>query len=331
MAEAQKGGEQSMDDILASIRKIISDEPTPNQDSANEADSGTERGDLRSAGDGVSGGSAPSSRGDDLSDILEPSGGRPDSHGHAHGDSSWPFNGGGEGSAAGEAEKPASSLKSKLASLDIAENSASRLNTGDGQLVNAQSASELELPGRTVNVETGAPAPASERSTVPEPGVQVSDPVIASTAPDLGVAKEVPLNEAVGGGASVSAAESKAPSAVQEVPSMKVQSDPQPVGKVVEPEPQADAEGAIAGEIGGNGTSNVPVGGSTEGMAIDSEANSKANGHAQAGEPTLETVVSAALQPMLKEWLDANLPRLVDERLKAEIERAVRDGQLKGQ
>lgn len=39
---------------------------------------------------------------------------------------------------------------------------------------------------------------------------------------------------------------------------------------------------------------------------------------------TLEGVVRAMLRPMLKEWLDANLPGIVDEKVQAEIDRVAR-------
>ncbi len=39
---------------------------------------------------------------------------------------------------------------------------------------------------------------------------------------------------------------------------------------------------------------------------------------------TLEGVVRAMLRPMLKEWLDANLPGIVDEKVQAEIDRVSR-------
>ena len=39
---------------------------------------------------------------------------------------------------------------------------------------------------------------------------------------------------------------------------------------------------------------------------------------------TLEGVVRALLRPMLKEWLDANLPPIVDEKVQAEIDRVAR-------
>jgi cell pole-organizing protein PopZ len=41
-------------------------------------------------------------------------------------------------------------------------------------------------------------------------------------------------------------------------------------------------------------------------------------------EPTLEDVVCETLRPMLKSWLDENLPSLVERMVEAEIERVTR-------
>ena len=41
-------------------------------------------------------------------------------------------------------------------------------------------------------------------------------------------------------------------------------------------------------------------------------------------EPTLENVVRETLRPMLKSWLDENLPRVVEQMVQAEIERITR-------
>jgi cell pole-organizing protein PopZ len=41
------------------------------------------------------------------------------------------------------------------------------------------------------------------------------------------------------------------------------------------------------------------------------------------GGPTLEDIVRAELRPLLKEWLDSNLPPLVERLVRAEIERVV--------
>jgi cell pole-organizing protein PopZ len=42
-----------------------------------------------------------------------------------------------------------------------------------------------------------------------------------------------------------------------------------------------------------------------------------------AGGPTLEEMVREELRPLLKEWLDANLPALVERVVRSEIERVV--------
>ena len=44
------------------------------------------------------------------------------------------------------------------------------------------------------------------------------------------------------------------------------------------------------------------------------------------GGPTLEDIVRAELRPLLKEWLDGNLPPLVERLVRAEIERVIGRG-----
>ena len=39
---------------------------------------------------------------------------------------------------------------------------------------------------------------------------------------------------------------------------------------------------------------------------------------------TLEDIVVAMLQPMIKEWLDANLPAIVEEKVEQEVQRVSR-------
>jgi cell pole-organizing protein PopZ len=47
------------------------------------------------------------------------------------------------------------------------------------------------------------------------------------------------------------------------------------------------------------------------------------NVHVHSGGPTIEDIVREELRPMLKAWLDANLPSLVEHLVGAEIERLV--------
>ncbi len=45
--------------------------------------------------------------------------------------------------------------------------------------------------------------------------------------------------------------------------------------------------------------------------------------HVYSGGPTLEDIVRAELRPLLKQWLDAYLPDLVERQVRAEIQRVV--------
>jgi cell pole-organizing protein PopZ len=43
----------------------------------------------------------------------------------------------------------------------------------------------------------------------------------------------------------------------------------------------------------------------------------------RSGGPTIEDIVREEIRPLLKEWLNANLPLLVERLVRAEIERVV--------
>lgn len=86
-----------------------------------------------------------------------------------------------------------------------------------------------------------------------------------------------------------------------------------------EPEPVVDfdaVEGEVADGIMSDGAAAAAMG-SFHTLA-DSIRISEEEGR------TLEGVVRALLRPMLKEWLDANLPSIVDEKVQAEIDRVAR-------
>ena len=42
------------------------------------------------------------------------------------------------------------------------------------------------------------------------------------------------------------------------------------------------------------------------------------------GDNTIEGLVRELLKPMIKEWLDANLPAIVEEKVEAEVQRIAR-------
>lgn len=87
-----------------------------------------------------------------------------------------------------------------------------------------------------------------------------------------------------------------------------------------EPEPEIDFDALEGGEEEGGIMGEQPAAaamGSFHTLA-DQIRISEEEGR------TLEGVVRAMLRPMLKEWLDANLPGIVDEKVQAEIDRVSR-------
>ena len=50
---------------------------------------------------------------------------------------------------------------------------------------------------------------------------------------------------------------------------------------------------------------------------------SERNAQIHRGGPTIEDLVREEIRPLLKQWLDANLPPLVERLVRAEIERVV--------
>ncbi len=62
----------------------------------------------------------------------------------------------------------------------------------------------------------------------------------------------------------------------------------------------------------------------TTAAAVDSAFNALANTVLGQNARTLEDLVKEMLRPMLKSWLDDNLPSLVERIVRAEIERVSR-------
>jgi cell pole-organizing protein PopZ len=59
--------------------------------------------------------------------------------------------------------------------------------------------------------------------------------------------------------------------------------------------------------------------------AVDAALNTLAEAVQVRNGPSLEEVVTELLRPMLKSWLDENLPGLVERLVRAEIERVTRN------
>jgi cell pole-organizing protein PopZ len=86
-----------------------------------------------------------------------------------------------------------------------------------------------------------------------------------------------------------------------------------------EQEPSSAAEGPLAAYFG-----ERPLISNSTTAAVDSAFNSLAQTVLVQNARTLEDLVREMLRPMLKTWLDDNLPGLVERLVRAEIERVSR-------
>jgi cell pole-organizing protein PopZ len=94
--------------------------------------------------------------------------------------------------------------------------------------------------------------------------------------------------------------------------------EPEPMPTPVPPTPQPEmpiaATGLVAPEAAAAAASSV---GSLVRTLTDRGM------HVRSGGPTVEDIVREELRPLLKGWLDANLPPLVERLVRAEIERVL--------
>ena len=83
-----------------------------------------------------------------------------------------------------------------------------------------------------------------------------------------------------------------------------------------------------AGEMTSTSTSRVAEAGllSRDATAAIGSAFNTLTETVKQHQPSLEDVVRETLRPMLKAWLDENLPRVVERMVQAEIERVTRGG-----
>jgi len=105
--------------------------------------------------------------------------------------------------------------------------------------------------------------------------------------------------------------------AMSEPPALQPQAAPQPATPpvtVVGPAPGPD-DALVAPEAAAAAASSV--------SALMRTLASERNAAVYRGGPTIEDLVREEIRPLLKQWLDANLPPLVERLVRAEIERVV--------
>ena len=152
---------------------------------------------------------------------------------------------------------------------------------------------------RILSEDEAAPAaPADEDVLVLEPSMMRSDLPAPAPAP-------APVAE--------SAAADPPPVASGPPPSAPSPSMPEPPDEG-EPLPPSGA-GLVAPETAAAAAASVA--GLVRTLASDRALQVRAGG------PTIEDLVRQMLRPLLKDWLDANLPALVERQVRAEIERVV--------
>ena len=90
------------------------------------------------------------------------------------------------------------------------------------------------------------------------------------------------------------------------------------------PEPEPEPPHAAAAAVPRRRLSAAPLMSAATGAAVDAAFNALAQTVLVQNARTLEDLVKEMLRPMLKAWLDDNLPNMVERLVRAEIERVSR-------
>ncbi|HEX8166884.1 MAG TPA: DUF2497 domain-containing protein [Beijerinckiaceae bacterium] len=167
--------------------------------------------------------------------------------------------------------------------------------------------------GKTAPAPNPAPAPAPPPAA-PEPGPVEEDVLeLAEVARPVRLARPLPIDEEPPEVDFREIEDEPEPAAVEEFRLRTPEPPPLPfMGPPPRPEPRPDLDEALLSQ-----TSHAAVG-----QAFNMLAHTVLSSNAR----TLEDLVREMLRPMLKNWLDDNLPTLVERLVRAEIERVARGG-----
>ncbi|WP_109260753.1 DUF2497 domain-containing protein [Hyphobacterium indicum] len=157
-----------------------------------------------------------------------------------------------------------------------------------------------------------APEPAAEAPSEPEPVAEA--PAEPEPADDEVLELTDKIDE-VGGGTDPLALDDDLMIVDREEDEPAPQPEPEPVAEAAPeaaPQPAAEEDDSLVG---------APAATAAAG-AFDALAENLRV--ASADGLTLEGIVREMMRPMLKDWLDTNLPRIVEEKVEAEIERISR-------
>jgi uncharacterized protein len=175
---------------------------------------------------------------------------------------------------------------------------------------------ESAAPKADVPPPAAAPGPA----TSPEPKLTRPEVLRASMPPFFGSSTDTVKPTSGSGDPAASSASTQPPSSAQG--SAPASPAPQPVVDAASARHSspaaaaADARAARSPQPAGEPVSGDKAGAASEPQPAGAAAHQAPHTHA------LETMVLDLLKPMLRQWLDENMPRLVAEALSGEVQRA---------
>ena len=163
---------------------------------------------------------------------------------------------------------------------------------------------------RILSEDEAAAAPVTVTEAAPPPPEEPDDPDVLTL--DASMLAEEPAQPALP--PEVAVPVPPAPEPIQVKPEPVT-----PVPVVAAPEPAGGVEPAAEGLVA---PAVVAAAASSVGTLVRTLAGHQAMSVYRGG-PTLEDIVREEIRPMLKSWLDENLPPLVERLVRAEIERVV--------
>lgn len=163
-----------------------------------------------------------------------------------------------------------------------------------------------------------APEPAAEAPAEPEPEPVAEAPAEPEPADDEVLELTDKIDE-VGGGTDPLALDDDLMIVDREDDEPAPQPEPEP-----EPEPVAEAAPEAAPQPAAEEDDSLVGAPAATAAAGAFDALAENLRVASADGLTLEGIVREMMRPMLKDWLDTNLPRIVEEKVEAEIERIAR-------
>ncbi|RUU06983.1 DUF2497 domain-containing protein [Mesorhizobium sp. USDA-HM6] len=267
--------EPSMEEILASIRRIIEDSDTGRKQPA--ADSGDLRQDLQPT-------AAPTADVDAFRSELK---------------------------AESTPRKPVSlaEIQAQLASSDPA---LERGETRSAPVKTAPAPTTLAELGARVAAEPDAPAVAEGAANVP----QSADTIVADWRREIA---------AVGGSSVKAKVTNRAPEVAPEVEIPEVEINEEDLATPA-------AETAASGKVSGPSSADLPparpaILSEHAGRQVAAAFGELSDAFASRGKKTFDEMAEEMLRPMLQDWLDNNLPTLVERLVREEIERVARGAQ----